>query len=117
MILIHLIMAKSKTTLLGRLASLAEVAVPGTLVETYVKCGTPTCGCAADPARRHGPHTYLKFRDARGTATALYVPQRHVAEVRRAVEAWTALWETSVALGEGNRETLRTRLRRRPDAN
>jgi len=109
-------MAKSQPPLLRRLATLAAVAVPGTLVETYVKCGTPTCGCAADPARRHGPHTYLKFRDARGKATALYVPQRHVAEVRRAVEAWTALWETSVALGEGNRETLRTRLRRRPDA-
>ena len=62
MILIQYIMAKSQTTLLRRLAALAEVAVQGTLVETYVKCGTPTCGCAADPARRHGPHTYLKCK-------------------------------------------------------
>lgn len=109
-------MAKPQSLLLRRLATLATVAVPGTLVETFVKCGTPTCGCATDPTRRHGPHTYLKFKDARGKATAIYVPQPHVAEVRRAVDAWKALWETSVALGDANRETLRTRLRRRPDA-
>jgi hypothetical protein len=109
-------MAKPKSTLLTRLAKLAEVAVQGTLVETYVKCGTPTCGCAEDATRRHGPHTYLKFRDARGKATALYVPKRHVGDVRRAVDAWSALWDTSVALGDANREALRTRLRRRADA-
>lgn len=107
-------MSKSKATLLARLARLADVAIQGTLVDTYVRCGTPTCGCADDPARRHGPHTYLKFRDATGKATSLYVPQAHVPEMRRAVDAWATLWATSVALSEGNREGVRARLRRKP---
>jgi hypothetical protein len=100
----------------ARLVKLAHVAVQGTLVETYVRCGRSSCGCSQDPARRHGPHTYLKFRDTEGLATALYVPRAHVAAIGRAVDAWTALWQTSVALSERNRESWRTRLRRRPGA-
>ena len=42
----------------------------------------------------------MKFRDAAGRATGLYVPRAHAAEVRRAAAAWKALWETSVAVGE-----------------
>jgi hypothetical protein len=33
--------------------------------------------------------------------------------MRRAVDAWTALWEMSVALSERNRTSVRTRLRQR----
>jgi hypothetical protein len=98
---------------MARLVALADVAVQGTLVETFVRCGKPSCGCREDPTRRHGPHTYLKFRAADGRATSIYVPQTHVAEIRRAVDAWTALWEMSVALSERNRESVRTRVRQR----
>jgi len=114
--LIHNIMSKSRIALKARLVALADVAVQGTLVETFVRCGKPSCGCREDPTRRHGPHTYLKFRAADGRATAIYVPRPHVAEIRRAVDAWTALWETSVTLSARTRDSLRTRLRQRSRA-
>ena len=90
--------------------------MPGTLVEVFLPWGTASCGGHRDPARRHGPHLYLKFRDPEGRATGLYVPRAHAAEVRRAAAAWKALWETSVAVGGLNRQALRQRLRRKPGA-
>lgn len=105
-------MARSKTSLLHRLTRLADVAVPGTLVEVFLRCGTASCGCHRDPRRRHGPHLYLKFRNAQGRATSLYVPRAQAGAARRAMRAWSQLWDTSVALGELNREALRTRVRR-----
>jgi hypothetical protein len=116
MILNHLKMVRSRAALLRRLTQLAEIAVPGTLVEVFLRCGTASCGCHHDPARRHGPHLYVKFRDADRRATSLYVPRAQAAAARRAVQAWSALWETSVAVGELNRQALRTRVRRPPRA-
>jgi len=109
-------MARSEAALRSRLLKVARIAVQGTLVESYLRCGTPSCGCHRDPARRHGPHTYLKFRHAKGRATAIYVPRVHVEAIRRAVDAWNELWQISVALSEGHREAWRTRLRRRTRA-
>lgn len=85
----------------------------GTLVESYVRCGTKSCGCHVDPERRHGPHLYLKFRTREGKQSAIYVPRSHEREVREAVEAWGEAWETLVSLSQGNREKLHARLRRR----
>jgi hypothetical protein len=109
-------MARSRAALLRRLTQLAAIAVPGTLVEVFLRCGTASCGCHRDPARRHGPHLYLKFRGADGRATSLYVPRAQAATARRAVQAWRALWDTSVAVGELNRQALRARARRKPGA-
>jgi hypothetical protein len=109
----HPKMSRSRAALLQRLTHLAERAVPGTLVEVFLRCGTASCGCHRDPARRHGPHLYLKFRDADGRATSLYVPRAQAATARQVVQAWSALWDTSVALGQLNRDALRTRLRRK----
>jgi hypothetical protein len=105
-------MARSRTALLQHLARLAEFAVQGSLVEVYLRCGTASCGCHRDPARRHGPHLYLKFRDSEGRSTGMYIPRTHAKEARRAVAAWSELWETIVALGELNRRALRERVRR-----
>lgn len=105
-------MARSRTALLQHLARLAGFAVQGTLVEVYLRCGTASCGCHRDPKRRHGPNLYLKFRDPEGSSTALYVPRTHAKEARRAVAAWSELWETIVALGQINRRALRERVRR-----
>jgi hypothetical protein len=113
MIPIQYKMARLKASLLKHLVHLAEVAVPGTLVEVFLRCGTASCSCHRDPERRHGPHLYLKFRDSEGRSTSLYVPRAQEAVARRAVKAWSELWDTSVALGELNREALRTRVRRR----
>jgi hypothetical protein len=109
---IQIKMARSRTALLQHLARLAEFSVQGTLVEVYLRCGTASCGCHRDPERRHGPHLYLKFRDPERSSTALYVPKTHASEARRAVEAWSQMWETMVALGELNRQALRERVRR-----
>jgi hypothetical protein len=97
------------------MAQLAEVAVQGTLVEVYLRCGTASCACHRDPERRHGPHAYLKFRDPEGRATGLYVPRSHLKQAQRAVAAWSELWETMVALSHNNRQALRERVRRRGD--
>lgn len=105
-------MARSKTVLLQRLSRLADLAVPGTLVEVFLRCGTASCVCHREPDRRHGPHLYLKFRTPQGRATSLYVPRAQAAAARQAVKAWSALWDTSMAVGHLNREALRTRVRR-----
>ena len=53
-----------------------------------VRCGKPSCGCAKDVRRRHGPYWYLRFEefDRRTGQTRYrreYVPQRELARVRR----------------------------------
>ena len=106
-------MARSQTALLRRLETLAEKAIQGTLVEVRLRCGTPSCGCHQDPARRHGPHLYLKFKDAEGRSTSLYIPRRHAREARRAVEAWGRMWQTMLVLGQRNRQALAKRMRRK----
>lgn len=109
-------MVRSRERLHRRLEQLAAFAVPGTLVEVHLRCGTASCGCHRDPDRRHGPHVYLKFRDPEGRATALYVPRAHAREAKQAVRAWRQLRHTLGALGQLNRQALRTRLRRRTHA-
>jgi hypothetical protein len=96
-----------------RIQSLAERAIQGTLVELMLRCGTPSCGCHQDPARRHGPHLYVKFRDENGRSTSLYIPRESEREIRAAVEAWSGLWETIVRLSHRNRQAFKLRLRRR----
>lgn len=34
----------------------AGFALPGTLIERHMRCGKPTCRCAGDPPRLHGPY-------------------------------------------------------------
>jgi hypothetical protein len=105
---------RSYAKLFQQLQDLGQHAIQGNLVEMLMRCGTPTCGCHQDPSRRHGPHLYLKFRDAQGRSRSLYVPRSHEREVREAVEAWGQMWATLLELSQRNREGLRERLRRRP---
>lgn len=104
---------RSRSTLLRALSSLATIAIQGNLAESLLRCGTKSCGCHRDPARRHGPHLYLKFRTREGRSTGLYVPRSHEAEMRRAVAAWAELWQAVLELGQLNREALRARMRRK----
>jgi len=105
-------MARSQQQLLQRIARLAESAVPGTLVENYLTCGTASCACHRDRERRHGPNLYLKYHDG-DRSTALYVPRRHAKEARQAAAAWSELRELMAELGDLNRQALRERVRRR----
>ena len=58
------------------------------LVRELVRCGKPSCPCAKDVRRRHGPYWYLRFEefDRRTGQTRYrreYVPQGELARVRR----------------------------------
>lgn len=111
----HYMRARDHSSRLRRLARLAEVAVPGTLVESWLRCGKPSCACHRDPERLHGPHLYLKYTPRGGRSTGIYVPRSHEKEARRGVEAWAELREVVRELGEGNREELHRRIRERKD--
>lgn len=105
-------LGRDKKQLWEQLGRAVEVAVPGTLVEVRLRCGTPSCGCHRDPALRHGPHLYVKYRNRERRSTAVYVPRSAEAEARAAVAAWAEAWRILVAIGERNLEALRERLRR-----
>ncbi len=79
------------------------------LSRTTRTCSSPGCGCHTDPSRRHGPHTYLTFRDAAGTSRSLYVAPAHEAEALAAKAAWDRFWAAAVELAGANREALRRR--------
>lgn len=49
-----------------------ELMCSGTLSERMMKCGKPNCGCANDPAARHGPY-YEWGRMRAGKQTHRYV--------------------------------------------
>ena len=69
------------------MAQTAHLMVHGSLSEVTRQCGDPSCACAWDPARRHGPHLYLKFKD-HGKAYSVYIPPEDRAAVMQAHEAW-----------------------------
>jgi hypothetical protein len=98
---------KKRTQLLEEMQALAELAVQGSLAELMMRCGKRNCACSSDPARRHGPALYLKFRKPGGGRGSLYIPRRHEAQARRAVEAWARMWEIMLELGCQNRDALR----------
>jgi len=47
--------ARAKQRLLTGLATMLPFC-RGTLSKTYLTCGKPSCACARDPSRRHGPY-------------------------------------------------------------
>jgi hypothetical protein len=104
-------MSMSRAALRRRLLRLADRMVQGGLSETTRTCGSPTCRCHR--GQRHGPHLYLTFRTPDGRSSALYIPRAVARDVRRAVQAWAAFWETGVALSHLNRAALQRRLRTR----
>ena len=101
----------SKTTAQLRRALLeaAETMIQAGVSRTTRTCSSPGCGCHTEPSRRHGPHTYLTFRDAAGKSRSLYVTPDHVAEALAAKAAWDRFWEAAVELAAANREALRRR--------
>lgn len=87
----------------------AETMIQAGVSRTTRTCSTPSCGCHEDPRRRHGPHTYLTFRDAAGKSTSLYVAPEHAAEAQAAKAAWERFWAVAVEVAALNRERLRRR--------
>ena len=97
---------------LGRtLTRLAAAMAQGSLSEMRRRCGNPTCACAGDPARRHGPHLYWKFT-SQGHAHSIYVPPASAPAVKRAHAAWVRFLTIGAALSARNRQALLRQLRR-----
>jgi uncharacterized protein DUF6788 len=95
----------SKDTLLVELAHVAHLMIPGSLSEVTRQCGDPSCACARDPSRRHGPHLYLKF-SAGGKAYSIYVPSEDRDAVMQAHEAWLRFNELGSQMAEDNRQRV-----------
>jgi len=94
-----------KEALLGELAHVAHLMIAGSLSEVTRQCGDPSCACARDPSRRHGPHLYLKF-SASGKAHSVYVPAEDRDAFMQAHEAWLRFNELASQMAEGNRQRL-----------
>ena len=75
---------------------------PGSLSETYGKCGKPTCHCAQSGSRGHGP-SWLLTRTVNGKTVAQRIPsgpaversKQQVAEYKRFRELARELIEIS----------------------
>src|SRR3989440_12844523 len=78
--------AAQRRKLLGEIAGLAEVAIFGTLPETYRTCGQAGCHCQGD-GPKHGPHLSVRYRGGKGKTTGYYVPKAGEEATREGVAA------------------------------
>ena len=97
------IIVGKEDTLISELAHAARLMVNGSLSDMTRQCGDPSCACAWDPSRRHGPHLYLKF-SAEGKAHSVYIPAEQQAVIRQAHQAWLRFNELASQLAASNRE-------------
>jgi hypothetical protein len=52
------------TSLKKRLMKIG-VPIPGTIHALYARCGSPTCPCATDNTKRHGPYYRWHYREGK----------------------------------------------------
>lgn len=102
---------RSKDTLIHELEEAAQSMVQGSLSEITRQCGDPSCACSRDPARRHGPHLYLKF-NAEGTTHSVYVPAEQGEAIKGAHSAWLHFQQIGAQIAAGNRERFLRALKR-----
>ena len=92
-----------KVRLITEMAQTAQSMVQGSLSEVTRQCGDPSCACAWDPTRRHGPHLYLKF-SAEGKAHSIYIPAEDHDALRQAHQAWLRFHELAGQVAGDNRQ-------------
>src|SRR5256884_4682457 len=95
--------AAQRRKLLGEIARLAEIAIFGTLSETYRTCGQAGCHCQGD-GPKHGPHLNVSYRGEKGKTTGYYVPKGAQQATRQGVEAWQKMQQHLRELAELNKE-------------
>jgi hypothetical protein len=96
--------SRARRTLLREIARFAEVAVFGTLSETYRTCGRPGCHCQRRGGPKHGPHLNVSYRGENGKTTGYYVPKGAEEATRHGVAAWQRLQQCLRELAELNKE-------------
>ena len=89
--------------LLSEIERLADVAIFGTLSETYRTCGRPGCHCQKG-GPKHGPHLNVSYRGEKGKTTGYYVPKGAEEATREGVTAWQKLQERLRELAELNKD-------------
>lgn len=87
----------------SQMLRLAEVAVFGSLSETYRTCGRESCHCQRG-GPKHGPHLNISYRGEKGKTTGYYVPQGAEQATREGVAAWQKLQTCLRELAELNKE-------------
>jgi len=101
----------SKDKRLDELEHAAVSMVQGSLSESTRQCGDPSCACAHDPASRHGPHLYFRYKDE-GKVHSVYVPAELGEAVRQAQNAWHEFQQIGTQISADNRERLLSSLER-----
>jgi len=89
--------------LLDETRRLADIAVFGTLSETYRSCGREGCHCQGG-GPKHGPHLHISYRGEKGKTTGYYVPQGAEEATREGVAAWQELQRCLRELTELNKK-------------
>lgn len=97
--------------LLRDIDRLAQVAIFGTISETYRTCGHEGCRCRGE-GPKHGPHLYMSYRGSEGKTTGYYVPQAAHDSVLEGVSAWHELQERLRQLAELNKDAVFKQVRR-----
>lgn len=106
---------KSKDGSIAEMALAAQTMVSGSLSEVTRQCGDPSCACAWDPARRHGPHLYLKF-SAEGKAFSIYIPPEDQETLKAAHQEWLRLQNIAGRVAADNRQRFLRALDRHKQA-
>jgi hypothetical protein len=101
----------SKDKHLPELAQAAASMVQGSLSESTRQCGDPSCACAHDPASRHGPHLYFRYK-SEDKVHSVYVPAELGEAVRDAQNAWQEFQQIGAEISADNRERLLSSLER-----
>ena len=101
----------SKGKRLHELEQATASMVQGSLSESTRQCGDPSCACAHDPAYRHGPHLYFRYK-AQGKVHSVYVPAELGESVRAAQNAWHGFQQIGAEISAENRERLLSSLER-----
>src|SRR6185312_17301075 len=101
----------SKDERLHQLEQAATSMVQGSLSESTRQCGDPACACAHDPASRHGPHLYSRYK-ADSKVHSVYVPAELGAAIRNEQSAWADFQQIGAEIPAANREQLLSALER-----
>jgi hypothetical protein len=102
---------RGKGKALDALEQATAAMVQGSLSESTRQCGDPSCACAHDPAARHGPHLYFRYK-AEGKVHSVYVPTELGESVRGAQSAWAEFQQIGAQISADNRERLLNSLER-----